>query len=125
MRERLDEPAGWIARGVIRPLAEPVSPVGGLVALRGTLAPEGAILKRAAATPALFEVEGRAVVFEGLEDLGARIDDPDLDVRPEDVLVPRTPGRTRRGCRRRATCRSRAGWRAPGSGTWSASPTRG
>ena len=92
MRARLDEPAGWVDRNVVRPFAEPVSPVGGLIALRGSLAPEGAIFKRAAGTPALFEVEGRAVVFEGLEDLSARIDHPDLDVRPEDVLVLKNAG---------------------------------
>jgi dihydroxy-acid dehydratase len=91
-RERLDEPAGWVDRKVIRPYGDPISPVGGLIALRGSLAPEGAILKRAAATPALFEVEGRAVVFEGLEDLSRRIDDPDLDVTPEDILVLKNAG---------------------------------
>jgi dihydroxy-acid dehydratase len=92
MRERLDEPAGWIDRNVIRSFAEPVSPVGGLIALQGSLAPEGAIFKRAAATPSLFETEGRAVVFEGLEDLSRRIDDPDLDVRPDDILVLKNAG---------------------------------
>ena len=92
LRERLDEPAAWVDRAVVRPLAEPVSPVGGLIALRGSLAPEGAILKRAAATPALFETEGRAVVFEGLEDLSNRIDDPDLDVTPQDILVLKNAG---------------------------------
>ena len=57
---------------------------------------KGAILKRAAATPALLEHEGRAVVFSSLEDLAARIDSPDLDVEAEDILVlqnagPRSP----------------------------------
>ena len=60
--------------------------------LHGSLAPDGAIFKRAAATPALFEVEGRAVVFENLEDLSARIDDPDLDVAPDDILVLKNAG---------------------------------
>ena len=60
--------------------------------LRGSLAPDGAIFKRAAATPALFEIEGRAVVFENLEDLAARIDDPALDVTPNDVLVLKNAG---------------------------------
>ena len=54
LRERLDEPAGWVDRSVIRAFDDPVSPVGGLVSLAGTLAPDGAIFKRAAATPALF-----------------------------------------------------------------------
>lgn len=92
LAERLEEPAGWVDRAVIRPFADPVSPVGGLVALRGSLAPDGAIFKRAAATPELFESEGRAVVFTGLEDLAARVDDPGLDVRPGDVLVLQNAG---------------------------------
>ncbi len=89
---RLDEPVGWIDRAVIRPFDDPVSSVGGLVTLTGTLAPDGAIFKRAAATPELFESEGRAVVFSGLEDLSNRIDDPDLDVTAEDILVLQNAG---------------------------------
>ncbi|WP_457105764.1 IlvD/Edd family dehydratase [Methylobacterium sp. P5_C11] len=92
LAERLDEPAGWVDRAVIRAFDNPVSAVGGLVALTGNLAPEGAIFKRAAATPELFESEGRAVVFTGLEDLSRRIDDPDLDVAPGDVLVLQNAG---------------------------------
>jgi dihydroxy-acid dehydratase len=89
--ERLAEPA-FVDRRYIRARAEPVSPVGGLVALFGSLAPRGAILKRSAATPALFEREARAVVFDGLEDLAARIDDPALDVTPDDALVLKNAG---------------------------------
>ena len=63
-----------------------------MIALSGTLAPDGAIFKRAAATPSLFEVEGRAVVFESLEDLSARIDSPDLDVKADDILVLKNAG---------------------------------
>jgi len=81
-----------VDRSAIRPFADPVSSVGGLVALKGSLAPDGAIFKRAAATLALFESEGRAVVFTGLEDLAARIDDPALDVQPGDVLVLQNAG---------------------------------
>ena len=92
LRERLDEPGGWVDAQVIRPFDAPVSKVGGLIALRGTLAPDGAIFKRAAATPALFETEGRAVVFENLEDLAKRIDDPDLDVNADDILVLKNAG---------------------------------
>lgn len=92
LRERLDEPAGWVDRKVIRSFDEPVSKVGGLISLHGSLAPDGAIFKRAAATPSLFEVEGRAVVFEGLEDLANRIDSPDLDVKAEDILVLKNAG---------------------------------
>ncbi len=90
--ERLETPLPWVDRKVIRAFDDPVSRVGGLVAVRGTLAPDGAIIKRAAATPALFEVEGRAVVFTGLEDMSRRIDDPDLDVRPDDILVLQDAG---------------------------------
>ncbi len=92
LRERLDKPPGWIDRAVIRPRDTPVSPVGGLIALRGSLAPDGAIFKRAAATPALFETEGRAVVFTGLEDMAARVDDPALDVEAGDIMVLRNAG---------------------------------
>ncbi|MGU3403628.1 IlvD/Edd family dehydratase [Methylobacterium brachiatum] len=92
LAERLDEPPGWVDRSIIRAFDNPVSPVGGLVALSGNLAPDGAIFKRAAATPELFESEGRAVVFTGLEDLSRRIDDPDLDVAPGDVLVLQNAG---------------------------------
>ena len=77
---------------MVRPFAEPVSEVGGLVALFGSLAPGGAILKRSAADARLFEHEGRAVVFASLEDLAARIDDPDLEVTPDDVLVLQNAG---------------------------------
>jgi dihydroxy-acid dehydratase len=92
LRKRLEAPQGWVDHRVIRPFADPVSPVGGLVVLSGTLAPDGAVFKRAAATPSLFEVEGRAVVFENLEDLAARIDDPALDVEPNDILVLKNAG---------------------------------
>ena len=80
------------AAGVIRPLEDPVEPKGGLVALHGSLAPRGAILKRSAADSALFEIEGRAVVFSSLEDLAARIDEPDLDVEAGDIPVLRNAG---------------------------------
>ncbi|MBL9063214.1 dihydroxy-acid dehydratase [Tabrizicola sp.] len=81
-----------IDRAVIREATDPISPVGGLIALRGSLAPEGAILKRAAATDALLEHEGRAVVFASLEDLAERIDDPGLDVAADDILVLQNAG---------------------------------
>ena len=90
--ERLAGPAGPVDREVVRPLSEPLQPVGGLVALFGSLAPQGAIFKRSAADPKLFEKEGRAVVFTSLEDLSARIDDPSLDVTPDDFLVLQNAG---------------------------------
>ncbi len=58
----------------------PLEPHGGLVALFGSLAPDGAIIKRSAATPSLFETTARAVVFSSLEDMAARVDFPELDV---------------------------------------------
>lgn len=88
----LETPPDWVDRKVIRSFEDPVSKEGGLVALRGSLAPDGAIFKRAAATPALFESEGRAVVFTSLEDLSRRIDDPDLDVHEGDILVLQKAG---------------------------------
>src|SRR4051794_27631541 len=63
--ERVVEPP-FIDRRYIKPVTDPVSPVGGIVALFGSLAPKGAILKRSAATQTLFEKEARAIVFDGL-----------------------------------------------------------
>jgi dihydroxy-acid dehydratase len=63
-----------------------------LIALFGSLSPDGAILKRAAADPTLFEHQGRAIVFDGLNDLAQRIDQPDLDVCPDDILVLKNAG---------------------------------
>lgn len=76
----------------IKSRGNPVDPLGGLIFLRGSLAPDGAVLKRAAATPVLMEHEGRAVVFSSLEDLAARIDDPSLDVEAHDILVLQNAG---------------------------------
>jgi dihydroxy-acid dehydratase len=90
--EALGEGPGWVDRAVVRTTAEPSRPQGGLVWLRGSLAPDGALIKRSAADPELFETTGRAVVFASLEDLAARVDDPDLDVEPSDVLVLQNAG---------------------------------
>jgi dihydroxy-acid dehydratase len=90
--ERLAKPPEWIDRAIVRSLADPFHPVGGLVALFGSLAPNGAILKRSAADPRLFERTGRAVVFSSPDDLAARIDDPALDVGPDDFLVMQNSG---------------------------------
>jgi dihydroxy-acid dehydratase len=84
---RIDATPAWVDRKIIRDTADPVRTDGGLVALFGNIAPRGAIMKRSAADPSLFELEGRAVVFTSLEDLAARIDDPDLDVTRDDFLV--------------------------------------
>ena len=82
----------WVDRTIIAERAKPLEPQGGLVALFGNLAPQGAILKRSAADANLFENEGRAVVFSSLEDLAARIDDPALDVTAKDILVLQNAG---------------------------------
>jgi dihydroxy-acid dehydratase len=92
LRDRLSQPDTYVDRTIIRPLDQPFDPQGGLIALFGSLCPDGAILKRAAADPALFEHEGRAVVFDGLDDLAQRIDQPDLDVRSDDILVLKNAG---------------------------------
>ena len=90
--EVLDRLPPWVDRAVVREFKNPISPVGGLVALYGSLAPGGAILKRSAADPKLFEKEGRAVVFTSLDDLSARIDEPQLDVNADDFLVLQNAG---------------------------------
>ena len=90
--ERLKSPPEFVDRAVVRSRDDPISEAGGLVALFGNLAPRGAILKRSAADPSLFEREGRAVVFESLEDLAQRIDDPALDVSKDDFLVLKNAG---------------------------------
>jgi dihydroxy-acid dehydratase len=90
--ERLSHEPSWVDRDIIRPLDDPYQKDGGLVALFGSLAPGGAIVKRSAADPRLFEREGRAVVFSSLDDLAARIDAPDLDVTADDFLVLQNAG---------------------------------
>jgi dihydroxy-acid dehydratase len=82
----------YVDRTIIAARSEPLEPKGGLVALFGNLAPQGAILKRSAADSRLFEHEGKAVVFSSLADLAARIDDPKLDVEAHDILVLQNAG---------------------------------
>ena len=79
-------------REVIRPFGDPVQEEAGIAVLRGNLAEDGAIIKPSAATPELLQHRGRAVVFEDIEDLQARIDDPDLDVDESCVLVLKGAG---------------------------------
>jgi dihydroxy-acid dehydratase len=92
LKEVLDQLPSWVDRAVVREFKNPISPVGGLVGLFGSLAPNGAILKRSAADPTLFEKEGRAVVFSSLDDLSARVDDPDLDIKADDFMVLQNAG---------------------------------
>jgi dihydroxy-acid dehydratase len=77
---------------VIRTRETAIFPTGGMAGLRGNLAPGGAVIKHGAATARLLQHTGRAVVFEGVEDLTNRIDSPDLDVTADDVLVLRDAG---------------------------------
>ena len=86
-----DAPAPW-PQDVVRPLADPIHQGGGIRVLGGNLAPNGAIIKQAAATPALLKHTGRAVVFRSLRDMAERIDSPDLDVGPDDILVLQNAG---------------------------------
>jgi len=77
---------------VIRTPDRALAAEGGLAVLRGSLAPDGAVIKVSAASGALLTHRGRAVVFEDHDDLNRRIDDPALDVTPDDVLVLRNAG---------------------------------
>ncbi|NUU01964.1 IlvD/Edd family dehydratase [Herbaspirillum robiniae] len=90
--EQLDAQGPGFAQDVVRSFANPVYPQGGLAVLRGNLAPGGAIIKQSAADPKLMEHEGRAVVFDNLQDLAERIDDEALDVRADDILVLKNIG---------------------------------
>ena len=92
LKEVLDKLPPWVDRAVVREFRNPISPVGGLVGLFGSLAPNGAILKRSAADPTLFERDGRAVVFSSLDDLSARVDDPNLDIKADDFMVLQNAG---------------------------------
>ena len=86
------QPAETFNSDVIRSTKEPLFPSGGLVILRGNLAPNGAVIKAAAADAKLLNHSGRAVVFDGYEHMNARIDDPALDVDENSVLVLRNAG---------------------------------
>jgi dihydroxy-acid dehydratase len=77
---------------VIRPRSAPIKAVGSMAVLHGNLAPRGAIIKQSAASAELMTHTGRAVVFESVQDLTERIDDPALDVTADDVLVLRNAG---------------------------------
>ncbi|MFC4499568.1 MULTISPECIES: IlvD/Edd family dehydratase [Streptomyces] len=87
----LDDAPIWDTE-VIRTRAEPLVAQGGIAVLRGNLAPDGALIKPAAASPHLLRHRGRAVVFDSIEDFHARVDDPSLDVDADSVLVLRGCG---------------------------------
>ena len=84
-------PPNW-PQEVVKPCATPVYPSGAMAVLGGNLAPQGAIIKQAAAKQSLLQHTGRAVVFDTLADLAARIDSDDLDVTADDILVLRNAG---------------------------------
>jgi dihydroxy-acid dehydratase len=77
---------------VIRSAADPIKPVGAMAILYGNLAPRGAVIKHSAATPELLQHTGRAIVFDSIPDMTEHIDNPDLNVGPDDVLVLRNAG---------------------------------
>ena len=89
--DHLDDAPIWDT-DVIRPRSAPLIAEAGIAVLRGNLAPDGALIKPAAASPHLLRHRGRAVVFDSIEDFHARIDDPDLDVDADSVLVLRGCG---------------------------------
>jgi dihydroxy-acid dehydratase len=76
----------------IRPRTSPIKPEGAMAVLHGNLAPRGAVIKHSAASPKLLQHTGRAVVFDSVEDMTLRVDDPALDVTADDVLVLRNAG---------------------------------
>ncbi|MBX9903679.1 MAG: dihydroxy-acid dehydratase [Burkholderiales bacterium] len=84
-------PPAWDQK-VVRKFRDPVFAGGSIAVLRGNLAPGGAIIKQAAMDPKLVRHEGRAVVFESLEDMANRVDDPKLDVHANDILVLKNAG---------------------------------
>jgi dihydroxy-acid dehydratase len=77
---------------VIRPLADPFKAKAGIAVLRGNLAPDGAVIKPSAATPALMQHRGRAVVFEDSADMHAKVEAESLDVKADDILVLKNCG---------------------------------
>ena len=85
--EEIDAAGPGFAQQVVRSFKNPIYAQGGIAVLRGNIAPRGAIIKRSAASPVLMEHEGRAVVFEDMADLAARIDDEALEVAADDILV--------------------------------------
>jgi dihydroxy-acid dehydratase len=92
LEECLPTPPKFVDRNVIHSMNNPIRPSGGLLALFGNIAPNGSLLKCAAADQRLFEHLGNAVVFRDLNDLANRVDDPNLEVTPDSVLVLQNAG---------------------------------
>ena len=85
--EWIETSGAGFQQNVVKSRANPIYKEGGIAVLRGNLAPGGAIIKQSAASASLMEHEGRAVVFENLQDMALRIDSEDLDVTPKDILI--------------------------------------
>ncbi|MEP6584255.1 MAG: IlvD/Edd family dehydratase [Ginsengibacter sp.] len=79
-------------RNVIGTMKDPFKPESGIVVVKGNLAPNGAVIKPSAASPALLKHSGKAVVFENIEDFHKRIDDPDLDIDADSIMVLKNVG---------------------------------
>src|SRR3954447_16642803 len=92
LREVVAEAEEVPGQDAIRARTNPIKPEGALAILYGNLAPRGAVIKHSAASPKLLQHTGRAVVFESVEDMTLRVDDPNLDVTADDVLVLRNAG---------------------------------
>ncbi len=90
--EEIDRAGPGFTQHVVRSIADPIYPQGGIAVLQGNLAPGGAIIKQSAASAELMEHEGRAVVFENAQDLAERIDSDALDVTAQDILVLKNIG---------------------------------
>ena len=90
--EEMELAGPGFAQDVVRSMANPIYPQGAIAVLQGNLAPGGAIIKQSAADPQLMEHEGRAVVFENMEDMVNRMDRDDLDVSATDILVLKNIG---------------------------------
>jgi len=90
--EEIERSGEGFKQDLVRPVADPIYPQGGIAVLRGNLAPGGAIIKQSAADKKLMEHEGRAVVFENVQDMAQRIDDDALDVNADDILVLKNIG---------------------------------
>ena len=92
LRQVMDAAEMVKGQDVIRPRSAPIKACGSMAVLGGNLAPRGALIKQSAASPELMKHTGRAVVFESVEDMTRRVDDPKLDVNAGDVLVLRNAG---------------------------------
>jgi dihydroxy-acid dehydratase len=90
--EALDSATDGADGEVLAPLSSPRHPTGGLTVLAGNLSPRGAMIKHAAGSPELLQHRGHAVVFEDMDDMIRRIDDPELPAEPDSVLVLKNAG---------------------------------